>query len=233
MEIMGPYLILIVGYKSRLRLAHRIYFAEWTKGRMRCVSCIRNTVSQTDIHCLGRFGRFGTAPTFRKLPSYPRISSFWHENATLPWMFARKPKETMTQLSLYGQPAYSNCHLFIPAREFGFTPATERRSPATFPCAPFTRTGYHSEALPRMPFSASKSVYDDTGGDLDPNFADSLSASIIGRCEGTRGKLRGLPTPPLKLGPRSPPHGMRGLVSRLVNRISDTFMTPPVLHWSQ
>ena len=37
---------------------------------------------------------------------------------------------------------------------------------------------------------------------------------------------------PLKLGPRSPPHGMRGLVSRLVNRISDTFTTPPVLHWS-
>jgi hypothetical protein len=68
MEVMGPYLILIVGYKSRLRLARRhqrIYFAEWTKGSMRCVSCVRNTVSQTDIHCHGRFGRFGTAPTFR------------------------------------------------------------------------------------------------------------------------------------------------------------------------
>ncbi|KAI0269482.1 hypothetical protein BGY98DRAFT_1014907, partial [Russula aff. rugulosa BPL654] len=45
---MGPYLILIVSYKSRLGLARRIYFAEWTKGRMRCVSCMRNT--------------FGTAP---------------------------------------------------------------------------------------------------------------------------------------------------------------------------
>lgn len=38
---------------------------------------------------------------------------------------------------------------------------------------------------------------------------------------------------PLKLGPRSAPHGMRGLVSRLVDRISGTFMTPPILHWSQ
>ena len=26
---------------------------------------------------------------------------------------------------------------------------------------------------------------------------------------------------------------MRGLVSRLVNQIGDTFMSPPVLHWSQ
>ena len=38
---------------------------------------------------------------------------------------------------------------------------------------------------------------------------------------------------PLKLGPRSSQHGVRGLVSRLVNRISDTFTTPSVLHWSQ
>jgi hypothetical protein len=38
---------------------------------------------------------------------------------------------------------------------------------------------------------------------------------------------------PLKLEPRSSPQGIRGLVSRLVNRISDTFTTPPVLHWSQ
>ena len=37
---------------------------------------------------------------------------------------------------------------------------------------------------------------------------------------------------PLKLGPGNPPHGMRAFVS-LVNRISDTFMTPPVLQWSQ
>jgi hypothetical protein len=45
MEVMGPYLILIVSYKSRLRLSRRhqrIFFAEWTKGRMRCVSCMRN-----------------------------------------------------------------------------------------------------------------------------------------------------------------------------------------------
>jgi len=47
MEVMGPYLILIVSYKSRLRLARRhqrIYFAEWTKGPLRCVSCMRITV---------------------------------------------------------------------------------------------------------------------------------------------------------------------------------------------
>src|SRR6266852_1539206 len=96
------------------------------------------------------------------------------------------------QLSLYGQLAYSNCHLFIPARECGFTRATERHSPATFLRPPYIRTGYHSEALPRMPFSALKLVYDDTGGGLDPNFADSLSGSIIRRCEGTRRKLRGI-----------------------------------------
>jgi hypothetical protein len=97
-----------------------------------------------------------------------------------------------TRLSLYGQLAYSNCHLFIPARECGFTRATERHSPATFPRPPYTRTRYHSEVLPRMPFSALKSVYDDTAGGLDPSFADSLSGSIIGRCESTLRKLRGL-----------------------------------------
>jgi hypothetical protein len=105
-----------------------------------------------------------------------------------------------TRLSLYGQLAYSNCHLFIPAPECGFTRATERHSPVTFPRPPYTRTGYHSEALPRMPFSALKSVYDGTGGGLDPNFADSLSGSIIGRCESTRRKLRGLCTSRSSLG---------------------------------
>ena len=68
MEVMGPYLILIVSYKSRVRLARRhqrIYFVEWTKGRMRCVRCMRITVTQIDIDCQGRFGRFGTTPTSR------------------------------------------------------------------------------------------------------------------------------------------------------------------------
>jgi hypothetical protein len=42
-EAMGPYLVMIVTYKSRLRLSlsgrhQRIYFVEWTEGRMRCVS---------------------------------------------------------------------------------------------------------------------------------------------------------------------------------------------------
>jgi len=37
----------------------------------------------------------------------------------------------------------------------------------------------------------------------------------------------------LKLGPRNSSHGMRGLVSRLANRISDTFTKPPVIPWSQ
>ena len=38
---MGPYLVMIVTYKARLRLSgrhQRIYFVEWTEGRMRCVS---------------------------------------------------------------------------------------------------------------------------------------------------------------------------------------------------
>lgn len=51
-----------------------------------------------------------------------------------------------------------------------------------------------------MPFSALKSVYDDTGGALDPNFADSLSGFIIARCEGTPRKLRGLRTSRSSLG---------------------------------
>jgi len=41
MEVMGPYLIMIVNYKTRIRLSarhQRIYFVQWTEGRMRCVS---------------------------------------------------------------------------------------------------------------------------------------------------------------------------------------------------
>jgi hypothetical protein len=105
-----------------------------------------------------------------------------------------------TRLLLYGQLAYSNCHLFIQARECGFTRATKRHSPATFPRQPYTRTGYHSEALPRRPFSALKSVCDDMGGGLGPKFADSLSGSIMGRCESTPRKLRGLRTSRSSLG---------------------------------
>jgi len=44
MEVMGPYLIMIVNYKTRIRLSarhQRIYFVEWTEGRMRCVSLMR------------------------------------------------------------------------------------------------------------------------------------------------------------------------------------------------
>jgi len=40
-EAMGPYLVMIITYKARLRLSgrhQRIYFVEWTEGRMRCVS---------------------------------------------------------------------------------------------------------------------------------------------------------------------------------------------------
>src|SRR6266478_1760585 len=95
------------------------------------------------------------------------------------------------RLSLYGQFAYSNYLLFILARECGFKRATERHSPATFPPPPYTRTGYHFGALLRMLFSALTSLYDDTAGGLDPNFADSPSGSIIARCESTRRKLRG------------------------------------------
>jgi len=105
-----------------------------------------------------------------------------------------------TGLSTYGQLAYSNCHLFIPARECGFTRATERHSPATFPHPPYVRTGYHSGVLPRMPFSALKSVYDDTGGGLDPNFADSHSGSIIAHCESTPREVQGLHTSRSSLG---------------------------------
>ncbi len=98
-----------------------------------------------------------------------------------------------TYLSLYGQFASSNYPLFILAREYGFTRATEHHSQATFPRPLYTRTGCHSGALPRTPFSALKSVYDDTSG-LDPNFADSPSGSIIAHCESSRLKLRGLRT---------------------------------------
>jgi F-box domain len=41
MEVMGPYLIMIVTYKIRLRLSgrhQRIYFVDWTKGHIHCVS---------------------------------------------------------------------------------------------------------------------------------------------------------------------------------------------------
>jgi hypothetical protein len=41
MEVMGPHLFMIVTYKTRLRLAGRhqkIYFVDWTKGHIHCVS---------------------------------------------------------------------------------------------------------------------------------------------------------------------------------------------------
>jgi len=41
MDVMGPYIIVLITYKSRFRLSGRhqnIYFVEWTEGRMRCVS---------------------------------------------------------------------------------------------------------------------------------------------------------------------------------------------------
>ncbi|KAI0249993.1 hypothetical protein BJV78DRAFT_1223462 [Lactifluus subvellereus] len=44
MEIMGPYLFMIVAYKTRLRMSgrhQRIYFVDWTKGHIHCVRQVR------------------------------------------------------------------------------------------------------------------------------------------------------------------------------------------------
>jgi hypothetical protein len=62
------------------------------------------------------------------------------------------------------------------------------------------------------------------------NFADSPSSSTIAHSESTGcgGNREAFAHTPLGL--RSA-HSMRGLVPRLVNRISRTFTTPPVLRW--
>ena len=234
MEVMGPYLILIVSYKSRLRLSRRhqkIYFAEWTKGRMRCVSYMQNKSNRYSSSWQVRHVRDGT---------YFPVIAFVSKDLIV---FARKRDFALEVCEITeGDDNVSFtlrtvCILKLPPLHSGTRVRFHTRNRTPF-SSNFSTPALHAN---RLPFRSSPA-------DAILGFEISLRRHVRPGSELRRlafwvhhSSLRKFAAEtarpshiPLKLGPRSPPNGsMRGLVSRLVNRISNTFTTRPVLHWSQ
>jgi len=237
MEVMGPYLILMVSYKSRLRLSRRhqrIYFAEWTKGRMRCVSRLYADYCKPSGFSLSwqvrqvRDGTYFSVITFvsKDLIVLARKRDFALEicevtegddNATFTLRTACILKLPSLHRSTRVRFHTRNRTPF--ASNFSTPALHSNRLP--FRCSPadailgfeisLRRHGRRPESeLRRLAFWVHHTA-------LRKYAAEAARSSHI----------------PLKLGSRSPPRRIRGMVTRVANRISDTFTTPPDLHWSQ
>ncbi|KAH9985182.1 hypothetical protein BJV74DRAFT_797076 [Russula compacta] len=211
MEVMGPYLIMVVIYKTRFRLSGRhqkIYFVEWTKGRMRCVRHVRD-------------GAYFPVITFvsKDLIVLARRRDFSLEVCKI----AEDDNSTFTLRTI--------CILKLP------------------PLHPSTRVRFHMRN--RTPFASNSSTpalrsntlpFRSCPADAVLGFEISIRRYSRGGSEVRRlafwihpsafRKYAAEATKPLRisLGPRSP-RSVRGFASLLVNRISHTFATPPVLHW--
>jgi hypothetical protein len=231
MEVMGPYLILIVSYKSRIRLARRhqrIFFVEWTKGRMRCVSCMRNILNGYSSSCQVRHVRDGT---------YFSVIAFVSKDLIV---LARKRDFSLEvcEITEGDDKATFNlrtiCVLKLPSLHPKTRVRFHTRNRTPF-ASHFSTPALHAN---RLPFRSSP--------------ADAVLGFEISLRRRTRpgSELRRLafwvhhsalrkyaaetarPSHIMPLGPMSP-RSMRWLVSRLVDGVSHAFTSPPVLHWAE
>ncbi|KAH9998247.1 hypothetical protein BJV77DRAFT_1064786 [Russula vinacea] len=214
MEVTGPYLILIVSYKSRVRLSRRhqrIFFTEWTTGRMRCVRHVRD-------------GTYFPVIAFvsKDLIVLARKRDFCLEICEINEGDKERPFTLRTVCILKLPSIHPNTRVRFHTRNR--TPfASNFSTPAL--CSnrlPFRSSP--SDAI--LGFEISLRRHSRPGSELR-RVAFWVHHSALRKYAAATARFSHIP-----LGPRSP-RSMRGFVSRLVTRISHTFTTPPVLHWSE
>jgi len=230
MEVMGPYLIMVVNYKTRIRLAarhQRIYFVEWTEGRMRCVSFMW-------LHPNGYSPSRRQVRHVRDGTYFPVVTFVSKDLIVL----ARKRDFALEICEIRGDDnsaftLHTVCILKLPSLH----PSTRVRFHMR------NRTPFASDSSPlamhsnRLPFRSSPA---------DALLGFEVSVRRYGRpgSEVRRlafwvhhsafRKYAAQAARPSRASPSEQPRNprsVRGLASRLVNRISHTFATTPVLHW--
>ena len=226
-EVMGPYLILIVSYKSRLRLSRRhqrIFFAAWTKGRMRCVSYLWNKPNGYSWSWQVRHVRDGT---------YFSAISFVSKDLIV---LARKRDFSLEVCEIIEgdrHPTFNLrtlCVLKLPSLHPKTRVRLHTRNRTPF-ANHFSTPVLHSNRLPFrsspadavLGFEISLRRRTKTGAELR-ELAFWVHHSALRKYAAKTAR------PPRIIATGSP-HRMRQLVSRLVDRISYAFTTPPVLRW--
>jgi hypothetical protein len=230
MEVMGPYLILIVSYKPRVRLSRRhqrILFTEWTTGRKRCVGFMWNQANRYLLSLQVRHVRDGTyfpaiAFVSKELIVLARKRDFSLEICEITEGDDNRPFILRTVCILKLPSIHPNTRVRFHTRNrtpfaSNFSTPALRSNTLPFRSSP-------SDAI--LGFEISLRRHSRPGSELR-RVAFWVHHSALRKYAAAAARPSHTP-----LGPRSP-RSMRGLVSRLVNRISHTFTTPPVLHWSE
>ncbi|KAI9507499.1 hypothetical protein F5148DRAFT_106882 [Russula earlei] len=212
MEVMGPFLIMVVINRTRLRLSGRhqkIYFVEWKEGRMRCVRRVRDgtyfpvvAFVSKDLIILARKRDFSfevceisqgddcstsilRTVCILRLPSlHPSTRVRFHMRNRTPFASnSSTPALRSNRLPFRSSPADALLGFEVSVRRHS-RPGSENRRLAFW---------VHHNTFRKYAAEAAKH-------------------------------------PRISLFSKSS-RGLRGLASRLVNGISYAFSTPPVLHW--
>ena len=226
MEVMGPYLIMIVIYKTRVRFSRRhqkIYFVEWTEGRMRCVSCMQhypNEYSSSEQVRHVQDGTYFPAISFvskdlivlaRKHDFSLEICEIRDDNATLTL-------QTVCILKLPSLHPSTRVRFYMRNK----TPFASNSSP---PALRTNRLPFRSApADVILGFEISVRRHGRPGSEVR-RLAFWVHHSALRKYAAQAARPSGVLPEPKSL------RGMRGLASRLVKRIGHTFATTPVLHW--
>ncbi len=227
MEVMGPYLIMIVIYKTHFRFSRRhqkIYFVEWTEGRMRCVSCMR--------HYPNKYSSSEQVRHVRDSTYFPAISFVSKDLIVL----ARKRDFSLEICEIRGDDnatltLQTVCILKLPSLHpstrvrFYMRNKTPFASNSSPPALRTNRLPFRSApADVILGFEISVRRYGRPGAEIR-RLAFWVHHSALRKYAAQAARPSGVLPEPKSL------RGMRGLASRLVKRIGHTFATTPVLHW--
>jgi hypothetical protein len=233
-EAMGPYLVMIVTYKARLRLSgrhQRIYFVEWTEGRMRCVSL--HPVSPKRI-----FHRLWQVRHVRDGTYFPVVAFVSKDLVVL----ARKRDFSLEiceirkddNLTLTLQTV---CILKLPSLHPSTRVRFHMRNRTPF-ASEFSSPALRSNRLPFrsspsdavLGFEISVRRYGRPGSEMR-RLAFWVHHSAFRKYAAKTTRSSRIISSSEKS--RSPRGGVRGLASRLAGRVGRAFATTPVFPWSE
>jgi len=226
MEVMGPYLIMIVIYKTRVRFSRRhqkIYFVEWTEGRMRCVSCMQHYPNEYSSSKQVRHVQDGTYFPAISFVSKDLIVLARKRDFSLEICEIRDDNATLTLQTV--------CILKLPSLHpstkvrFSMRNKTPFASNSSPPALRTNRLPFRSAPADAiLGFEISVRRHGRPGSEVR-RLAFWVHHSALRKYAAQAAR------PSSSLPEPKSPRGLRGLASRLFKRIGHTFATTPVLHW--